>query len=70
MRMYAASLTRLEHDQIHAKATHIELASQRLKTLTDATVEGCKRDIRLSHDPSLGALLDSTTCRLGCQLLE
>jgi hypothetical protein len=70
MRMYAASLARLKHDQIDAKATHIELASQRLKTLTDATIERCERDISFSHDPSLGALLDSTTCRLGCQLLE
>jgi len=56
VRMYATPLARLKHDQIHAKAAHVELASQRLETLADATVEGCKRDIRLSHDASIGRL--------------
>jgi hypothetical protein len=54
MRMYAPPLVRLEHDQVHPKGAHTQLAPQRLEALATITVKGGKGDVKLSHRASIG----------------
>lgn len=54
MRMNTPALAGLEHDQIHAKRAHAELAAQRLEALAAVAIESGERNLRVGHHLSIG----------------